>query len=198
MPPLRFRRVIVHNHRVAPRKLVQSEYEKLGKQPRTFSPSSISPRIWKSGEKSGYAWNGMRTYGSGINPTDLCLEFREAHEQNHVKFPLVAPCIVCCVRSARYVGLDIAQRRKLVCWVLSAFREVTRKLEQPTWLFVFPVGRGQDPCVFGDSRSGLLRWAALGRSGEAMSDLSLLGDLGALQKQNSTLERQIKLVHDEP
>ena len=34
--------------------------------------------------------NSVRTYGVGVDPTDLCLELREAHEQNYVKVPLVA------------------------------------------------------------------------------------------------------------
>ena len=46
---------------------------------------------WKPSEKNGYARNGMHTYGSGINPTDLRLEFCKAHEQNYINLPPVTP-----------------------------------------------------------------------------------------------------------
>ena len=63
--------------------------------------------------------NGMRTYGGGIDPTDLRLELREAHEQNYVIFQPVAHVSrreARCTRSGGNIGLDVAQRFELVFW----------------------------------------------------------------------------------
>jgi hypothetical protein len=50
-----------------------------------------------------------------------------------------------------------------------------------TLFYVVPLGGNQSPCIFDNFREGILRWGVLGCPGEAMSDLSVLQNLGALQ-----------------
>ena len=70
----------------------------------------------------------MHTYGPRINPAELCLELREAHEQNYAIFPPVAyRCVVCCIWSFRDVGLDITQRFELVFLNFSVFHGYQKK-----------------------------------------------------------------------
>jgi len=70
------------------------------------------------------AWSDVWTYGSGVNPTNLCLEFCETHEQDYFIIALVAH-FSCnelrCIRSGGDVGFDIAQRFELPFSFLSAF-----------------------------------------------------------------------------
>ena len=60
------------------------------------------------------------TYGCGVNPTDLRLELRHTNEENYVGVHLAAlpsRCRVYGIRGVGDVGLDMAQRFELVCWL---------------------------------------------------------------------------------
>jgi len=88
------RGVVVDNHSIAPKnRLSRREVQKM--VPLTVSLSSIDSRTWKSGGVNQSLWNDMCTYGYGVNPPDLCLEFCETHEQDYFVISLVAhfPCI---------------------------------------------------------------------------------------------------------
>jgi hypothetical protein len=115
----------------------------------------------------------MRTYGCGVDPADLRFKLRETHEQNHVEIPPVAR-EVCYNRNAGDVGFDKTQRLELVFWALSAFYEIPEGGKHPTWFYIPPLRGGQIPCVFGDSRAGLLWWGTLGSTAEGKSYLSIL------------------------
>ena len=161
------RGVVVDNHSVAPKNRAQPRDKELGKEFATNLFSVPWIRTYgKSGKVNGCVHNEMGTYGSRVDPTDLRLEFCESHKQNYVVFPLVSHSSRCrtfgCIRSARDVCLDIAQRFELVFLDLSTFHEILRKAKHVTWFFVVPLGVGQIPCVFGDSRRGTLCWRALG------------------------------------
>ena len=94
----------------------------------------------------------MCTYSSLIDPTDLCLELCEAHEQNYIILPPVAR--FSCFRNFRRVrgggdvGPDAAQRFELIFGALSAFHEVPGEAKHSTWFYVLPLGIDQSSCVF--------------------------------------------------
>ena len=104
----------------------------------------------------------MHTYRFRVDPTDLRLELCEAHKQNYVESPLITlfPRFrnFRCTRGVGDVGIDMTQRLKLVCLALSALHEVPGETKHSTWLIILPLGGGQIPRVFNESRSGVLRW----------------------------------------
>jgi len=70
------------------------------------------------------------TYGFEVDPTNLRLEFREAHKQDDIACRPVAHFSrfheVWRIRGVGDVGVDAAQRLELVFWVLSAHCEVPK------------------------------------------------------------------------
>jgi len=89
------RGVVVDNHSIAPKNRFSLGGEIQKMVLHTVSLSSIDSRTWKSGGVNQSSWKDMCTYGYGVNPPDLCLEFCETHEQDYFIIALVAhfPCI---------------------------------------------------------------------------------------------------------
>jgi len=73
------RGVVVDNHGIASESWIQptEELEKRCYKPSLFP---LDLRIWKSDEVNWYEQEQVRTYSFGVDPTDLCFKFCEAHE----------------------------------------------------------------------------------------------------------------------
>ena len=144
----------------------------------------------------------MCTYSSLVDPTDLCLKLCEAHEQNHIIFPLVAyffRCrVVCCIRSAGNVGLDTAQHFEFIFWALSTFRGYQGKLNTLPGSTSFHFGATRAPVYFKipeEARCGGLPWADLLKPCRiSLSSRTLV----PFRAMGSGPKRQVKIVHDEP
>ena len=90
---------------------------------------------------NGYVHNEIGTY-SVVDPTDLCLELCETHEQNYIVFPPIAPLPlvahpfrsprspeVWCTRSAGDVDVNTTQYFELVFSPLSAITRCQGELK---------------------------------------------------------------------
>ena len=89
------------------------------------------------------------------------------------------------MRSAGNVDLDMAQCFELVFSALSALNKVSGETKHSTWFDVLPLGSGQSPCVFSNFREGVCWWGALGYYGAGKSDLSILQNFSALQRDRT-------------
>ena len=74
----------------------------------------------------------------------------------------------------------------------------TKKRKHHTFFYVLPLGRNQRACVFDNPRRCFFWRSALRRLAEALPNLSVLQDLGALGINRTELNNQAKVLQDKP
>ena len=89
------------------------------------------------------------------------------------------------MRGAGNVDLDMAQCFELVFSALSALNKVSGETKHSTWFGVLPLGGGQSAGIFSNFWVGVFWWGALSYHSVGKSDLPILQNFSALQRDRT-------------